>query len=219
MPTALRPPRLPKHLPLTTLPGLDSQEIYAQIAVSQADYSSAAVDRVVFEQVTLRSVLFLQTRLGHVRIQDSRLEKCDFSGVTCENARIHRVEWNGCRLLGSNLLDGIFEDALFHECSAEKVVFAWASFKRTRFEGCNLQGAVFTGADLSGVIFEHCDLTGADFCNAKLKGTDFRTALLNGLRVGAQDFAGAIIAPEQALQVVGLLGVEVKEPDDPLNII
>ncbi|MEN6408382.1 MAG: pentapeptide repeat-containing protein, partial [Anaerolineaceae bacterium] len=65
----------------------------------------------------------------------------------------------------------------------------------------------------------HCDLTGADFCNAKLKGADFRTALLNGLRVGAQDFAGAIIAPEQALQVVGLLGVEVKEPDDPLNII
>jgi uncharacterized protein YjbI with pentapeptide repeats len=62
------------------------------------------------------------------------------------------------------------------------------------------------------VSFKDCDLTGVDFLGAELKGADLRGANINGVRVGADELRGAIIDPSQAVQIVALLGVEVREP-------
>lgn len=58
-----------------------------------------------------------------------------------------------------------------------------------------------------------CDLTEANFHLAKLDETDFRTSIIDGLQVGVEEMHGAIIAPHQVLQVVGLLGVKVQDID------
>ena len=82
---------------------------------------------------------------------------------------------------------------------------------RSRFEKCNLREASFEGADLSGVVFADCDLTLASFQGAKLNGTDFRTAQIDSIRIDGKALSGAIIAPLQAIQLIGLLGVQIKE--------
>ena len=115
------------------------------------------------------------------------------------------------RLLGAGLWESKLEDVFCYECNAERAMFSSAVFKATRFEKCNLREASFEGADLSGVVFADCDLTLASFQGAKLNGTDFRTAQIDSIRSDGKALSEAIIAPLQAIQLIGLLGVQIKE--------
>ncbi|MEA4908572.1 MAG: pentapeptide repeat-containing protein [Chloroflexi bacterium] len=187
----------------------DGGEIYATL-LNGLDCSGRRLSRLTVEQSHLRQATFLQATLAGLHILDGRIERSDFSAALCEKARLHRVDLSGCRLLGTNFTESSFEDVRWMECNLEQAGFVLASFKAARFEKCILRGASFEGADLSKVVFADCDLSGADLRQARLAGTDFRTARLDGVKVSPNKLAGAIIAPAQAVQVVGLLGVVVQ---------
>jgi uncharacterized protein YjbI with pentapeptide repeats len=108
------------------------------------------------------------------------------------------------------------EDVRFTECTLEGAIFALGKFKSVRFEQCNLRGASFEENKLSKVVFDHCDLSGAKMWGTQLAGVDLHTSQIDGLRIDPKDLQRAIIDREQAIQVVGLLGlVFYEEPLDP----
>ncbi len=207
----LQAPKLPKRLVEAALPALTDHDFHAEILLSAADFSAQHAAQLAFEQSHLRQVLLLKARLPGLRLLDTWLEHCELSAVACERARLRRVVFTGCRMLGSQWLETSFEDVLFSECLLEGANFALAEFKPARFEQCNLRTAVFTGANLENVTFDRCDLSGADLRETKLSGADLRTATIDQVQVGIASLQGAIIAPFQAAQVVSLLGVVVRE--------
>jgi len=103
------------------------------------------------------------------------------------------------------------------DCNIEGAVFSSTTFKAARFEKCILRGVSFEGADLTSVVFHQCDLTNVDLSGSKLVGADFRGSILDEMRASAKELAGAVIDPTQAVQVVGLLGLTVKENDPALR--
>ncbi len=215
----IQPPRLPKPLPTDTPETLADHVHIFQAALNGLDYNNLHAHGLILEQVRARKVQMLRSNLPGMRVVDSVLETCEISGSEWEKAFIRRVTFQGCRLMGAQMLEGIFEDVEFINCQAESLGFVSAKFKNCRFSKCVLRKASFDGADVSKVVFNDCDLTEADFHLAKLKGTDFRTAEISGLKVGVEEMQGAIIAPFQALQVVGLLGVKVMEIEQPDELI
>jgi len=56
-----------------------------------------------------------------------------------------------------------------------------------------------------------CDLTRAELAHTSLKGVDLSGCEIAGLRVSSTfaELRGARVSPEQAVQLAGLLGVEV----------
>ncbi len=210
----LKAPKLPRLLAEQTLAALTSHEFYADLLLSAADFSDQRAEQLVFEQAHLRQVTLLNTRLPGLRLMDTWLERCELSAAAIEKARLRRVTFTGCRMLGSQWLESSFEDVLFQECLLEAANFALVAFKPARFEQCNLRGAVFTGANLEKVVFDHCDLTGADLRETRLQGVDLRTAAIDKVQVGIDSLQGAIIAPFQAAQIVNLLGIRVLEVGD-----
>jgi uncharacterized protein YjbI with pentapeptide repeats len=209
----IQAPRLPKDMQRTHLEAITEQSEVTQVLLADCDFSDMlGINKpgVLFEQVHCWHDVFLQARLMGMRLFDCLLERCDFSAVDWEKAHLRRVEFLGCRLLGTNLSEAAIEEVAFNGCTADGAFFAMAKFKAARFERCRLHGAAFEGADLSGVVFHECDLAHADLRGAKLVGTDLSTSKIDGLEVGANDLQGAIIGPHQAVQVVGLLGVTIK---------
>lgn len=217
--TDIQPPNLPKQTYAEGLPDdrLLDQAAYAQRAVSSCDLTDQAAEDVTFEQVQFRSVNFGRTRLARPRFLDVRFEACDLSGVGWDKARLRRVEFIGCRLIGAKLLDGIFNDVLFKECNAELSVLWAAGFKAARFEQCVLREVSFEGADLSGVAFDRCDLSKANLRATKLIGADLRHSAIGGVQVGLEELRGAMIDPVQAVHIAGLLGLVVKRDDEEEN--
>ena len=209
----IQTPRLPKNLNAETITALDDHAEYFAASISGSEFAKQIAASVIFEQVLLRRVNFTQSCLPKLRLLDVQLDACDLSGVDGEHARLQRVAFHGCRLVGVQLLEARCEDIVLHDCTLESAIFASATFKAARFENCNLRGAVFAEADLTHAVFQRCDLTHADLRGSKLGGTDFRGSIINGMQVGAQALKGAIIDPAQALQVVHLLGLIVKDQD------
>jgi uncharacterized protein YjbI with pentapeptide repeats len=207
----VRTPDLPKNLVKADFEPQEEPGEYFRVLLSNENLTGRELPHLVFEQVHLRHAVFLQASLPGLRASDCRLEHCDFSGARLEKARLKRLEFSGCRLLGTDFLEGVFEDLLFKDCIAEGCHFAMASFRAARFEKCAFPRASFESADLSGAVFDGCDLTGANFNGAKLEGADFSTAKIDALQIGVKELQGAIIAPWQAAQVVSLLGIRIKD--------
>lgn len=213
----IHPPRLPKPMPADEPEALTDHAHIYQCALIGSDYNNLIARGLILEQVRARKVQLMRSNLPGLRVVDSMLETCEMSGCEWEMAFFRRVAFQGCRLMGTQMLEGLFEDVEFVNCQMEGVSVVSAKFKNCRFSKCILRKASFDGADLTGVSFIDCDLTEADLHLAKLKGTDLSTSQIGGLRVGVEEMLGAIIAPHQALQVVGLLGVVVKDPDEAEN--
>ncbi len=211
----LYPPRLPKRLEKASLDTLSDGGQYAQALLVKDQAAGAKASEILFDQVSLRQVVLTQSHFAGLRIFDSRLEGCELSGVQWEASRFRRVELRGCRLLGADLSQASFEDVLFYDCKGERAIFLSAAFKAVRFEKCDFREASFEGADLTGAIFAECNLRKADLRGAKLAGADLRTSIIDGMQVGIKELQGAIIDPLQAVQVVSLLGLVVKENETP----
>ena len=209
----IQTPRLPRNPTAATITTLEDHAEYVAVAVSGGELAKQVAASVIFEQALLRRVNFTQSRLPKLRLLDVQLEACDLTGADAEQARLQRVTFNGCRLLGLQLVEVHCEDVVFHDCTMEGAIFASATFKAVRFENCNLHEVIFTEADLTNVVFQRCNLTHTDLRGSKLAGADLRESIINGMQVGAPELKGAIIDPTQAVQVVSLLGVVVKEQD------
>ena len=210
----IKTPRLPKDLNTQTPTTLDDDAEYFAVSVTGSEFVKQAASPVIFEQALLRRVNFSQSRLPGLRLLDVRLEACDVTGAIWEQARLQRVIFDGSRLTGIQFLEARCEDVVFQDCVLEGAIFASATFRAARFENCNLREAVFTAADLTNVVFRRCDLAHADLRGGKLAGADLRGSIINGMQVGAPELKGAIIDPTQAVQVVSVLGIVVKDADE-----
>ncbi|HEU5102790.1 MAG TPA: pentapeptide repeat-containing protein [Roseiflexaceae bacterium] len=210
----ITPPQLPDQLAeASQLDPLADQASYARQALLDCDFSSQQADDVLFEQVVCTRVSFNQGQLTLAQLFDARLDSCDLAGAEWSKAHLRRVELGACRLVGLRLSDSSLDEVLITRSNAELARFWSCAFKAARFDHCVLREASFDGSDLSGVVFRDCDLGGADLRNTKLKGADLRGSTLTGVRVGIKELQGAIVTANQAIQLVGLLGVTVREED------
>jgi uncharacterized protein YjbI with pentapeptide repeats len=211
--------RLPKPPDITGdpdtvgLPGdrLQSHERYEYVSVPQTDLSGQEAGYARFESGTFSRVDMHDTLFTGLKLVDTRLEGCDMANADWRQCELQRVELLGCRMLGFGAVEGRLHDVLFKECKARFARFHSATLKWTRFEKCDLTDADFHNADLSGVVFAGCDLTGCDMKGAKLAGADLRGSIVDGLRVELEELQGAIVDPVQAVSLLRLLGVVVKE--------
>ena len=86
-----------------------------------------------------------------------------------------------------------------------------------RLKGCNLAEASLSGLRFKGgITLERCDLTRAELYQTRLAGVDLSGCEIAGIRLSdaKSELRGAKIAPEQAIDLVGLLGVRILGLDD-----
>ena len=211
----IEPPQLPKSLPVATpSQHLVDQASYTECSLLDCDWSAANATDVLLDRVSGHNITLHTARLKLAQLLDVRFERGDWSGSIWEKAHVQRGEWLHCRMVGVHWNEASFENVLWQQCNGELARFWSSTFKATRFDQCVLREASFEGCNLAGVVFQQCDLSNADFRGAKLHGADFRSSIISGMQIGIKELQGAIIAPQQAVQLASLLGVVVKDADD-----
>ncbi len=182
---------------------------YQNLVLEGAERESQRATGVTFEQVSLAQSSFKDSKLTQPRLYDATFTTCDLSGCIFENAVAERLEFRDNRALGVGFSEAVLDDLRVTGGDWRYALMLEARLKNSLFENVNLRESSFQGANLSGVRFKDCDLSRADFREAKLIGTDFRGSRLEGVIVQAKDLKGAIISPEQAIDLVHLLGVTI----------
>jgi hypothetical protein len=159
-------------------------------------------------QAVLDGAVLAETRFDPLSLTDVRVRRADLSNAVWEGVTARRVVFDGCRAVGWRVIAEFAEDVAVQGCKWEHGgLYLARSRGAVVFRDCTFAGTTIRG-DLSRVVFDSCDLAGAEFAASAAAGCDLRTSRLEGAH-GLLTLAGAVITPEQALEIAHLLAAEV----------
>lgn len=212
----VKAPRIPKRLSIATLSQdyFHADEEYVGLRFDGGQMAFAGLERVEFQRTRFEDANLDGSVLYSPKLTDVAFKSCSLANVNFERLIAHRIEFSGCRLLGLNVTDGYFQNAVFRDCDLQLARFRFTTFDTVMFDDCILTEANFQGADLSGVNFVKCNLNNAELSQTKLGGTDFRTSSIEGIRVGPEEVIGAVVDHFQAAYMASLLGLVIRKTNE-----
>lgn len=143
---------------------------------------------------------------------DCTLRGCDVSGSDFEEAYFARSRLVGCKLEGTQLRKAFLRTTVLEGCVCRYSNWGEATLEGVRLVECDLREAFMSEVRLRArTRLTKCDLTRADFFRTRLKGMDLSTCNIAGIAVSDMhdELRGMLIAPHQAIDLVGMLGVRV----------
>ncbi|HAV19277.1 MAG TPA: hypothetical protein DCX18_08770, partial [Erysipelotrichaceae bacterium] len=99
----------------------------------------------------------------------------------------------------------------FENCKENYMNLARTQLRTVSFEACDLSEAYLSECTFKNTEFSDCQLRRSEFLHSSLNDIDVSSCAIEGIRINLQDLRGAIINEEQAVLLVGLLGVHMKE--------
>ena len=180
-------------------------QIMENLALQQTTASSVVLEGCILNRVDLS-----ESKIGSLRLKDTRLTDCDLANTECLRLVVVRSEFVGCRMTGFQAVGSDCRDLLVSEGDQRYSRWTQGRFVASEFVACNFQDADWQECDLRGAIFGRCNLRNADLTSSVLQDTDLRGSQIEGLKVGAKDLYGAIVDPAQAMQFAALLGLKIR---------
>lgn len=167
-------------------------------------------------QSTFDSCLFNETDFSGKNLEkcafiDCIFTKCDFSNQDMTECNFRRCEFRQCKLVGTDLSKSIFNDCLLLENAARYSNFSGCRMQNCLFECCNMDLSAFNEAVLKKVEISRCSWSECEFIHTSLKDLDFSDSVLEGITVYPTDLKGIIVNSDQALNLVSILGIKIKD--------
>lgn len=102
---------------------------------------------------------------------------------------------------------------LFSGCKAQYINLSQGKFRYVCFDDDDLRSGGLDSCKLEQVEFVKCNLMEAEFHRTPLSGINFTDSNITNLRVTAlveNELRGAVVSPQQALELAYLLGIVVR---------
>lgn len=180
---------------------------------ADADISGQALGHVEFEDVTFERCSLAEADIHRASFSDVSLADCDLTGARLAQGYWAGCTLQGCRAVGADLTKSYLKAVRLRDCNLGFVNLSESKLEGVGFVGCDLHEASLARLKLRRTTFGQCDLTRAELFLTRLSGMDLADNVLAGLRLsdGFGELRGARIASDQAVDLVGLLGVKVEQ--------
>lgn len=204
----------------------------------QIDDFSAYAQNFMSEETPICEIESCEQRIEsgdffRLETRKSLFKNCVFHNCSFENACFIDVIFENCDLSNSSFRDAYFERCLFVSCKCTGLDMSDSVVKQTSFELSNFQYSNFNKAKMTDVLFSGIDFTEASMSEAKLNrfettkskfvrnnffktllaAVDFTDNVLVAPTVSMPlaELKGAVINPSQAVDLIGLWGVIVRQ--------
>lgn len=154
---------------------------------------------------------FINCRMKAAQVSDVRFVNCDLSNLSFAESSFYRAEFISCKLVGTNLSETTFNHVWMDDCNGQYINLSVSKMNQVRFSRCDFQNGTFTNCKPGLFEFDDCRLVEADFSHTALRGVDLRTSRIEGIQVSIPDLRGAVINYAQAMDLMPLLGVVIKD--------
>ena len=130
-----------------------------------------------------------------------------------ERCWLNRVDFRSCSAPGLSFLKSRLTSVSATDCQLRYSDMSEATVRGLRLRTCNLAESSWHATRLKSVDLADCDLTRAEFVRTPLAGIDLTGCRIGGLTVSDdyRELRGCTIAPDQAVDLIGLLGVRIAE--------
>ncbi|WP_294629558.1 pentapeptide repeat-containing protein [uncultured Bacteroides sp.] len=190
---------------------LDKEETVSHLAFAKGKEEGIDKSYKSFANCTFRNLAFSECKFRSCQLTDVRFENCDLSNLSFAGSSLYRVEFIACKLLGTNLSEATINHMLLHDCHAGYINLSMSKMNQVRFAHSQLRNGSLNDCRFSSVAFDSCDLVEADFLHSSLRGIDLSTSRINGITLNIGDLKGAVITSLQAMDLLPLLGVIIKD--------
>ncbi|MFC0015418.1 MULTISPECIES: pentapeptide repeat-containing protein [Allobacillus] len=203
-------PDLPKQLETTNMSTLEDASEIEMLRVESVAPGLEA-EHVRFREVYIKGVHFDYAKLPHSSWVDVTFENCDLSNVKLTNVQMNRVEFRNCKLVGTDFDRADLRDVRMIDCQAPYTLFNLANMQDVSFNDCLLKSANFIESEFFNVQFGSSTIDDVQFTGTSLKDVDLSNCELRQIHIQKEDIQGAIVSAEQAISLIELFGVTVKD--------
>jgi uncharacterized protein YjbI with pentapeptide repeats len=199
---------------LADLPFARALERHEASLASAESYDGAHFDQAELDGADASGSSFLECAFTGVTLQDSRLDRAQFSDVWLHNSRLlgvslTRTGWRdvtltGVVMAGIEVFSSLLRRVTFDRCKMEGVNFRDCDLTDVTFNGCMLREVDFGGARITRTSFPGSRLTSTTLTQVTLDRVDLRGAEL-GLTVDPTSLRGAIVTTAQLIDMAPVL--------------
>lgn len=190
---------------------LIDDQVVSDLKFERACFESIDAAHVSLQHMLFDACSFVNVVLHNLDLTDAKLVNCNLANIDWASSVMHRTQFIGCNLTGVDLRGATLRNVIFQQCVIRYSFFREASLKQTAFIGCRMEYADFQQTKLSGkTFFQQSNLTRAQMSGTALREIDLSDCIIDGIGVRAEDLAGAIVSPAQAVELAKLLGIIVK---------
>lgn len=186
---------------------------HSEVVFENCDASNRSLFDVAFHGVVFRNARFAGTQMRRTTFRDAVVIDSDFSVADWSGATLQRMQISGSKLSGLVGVGGRFEDVLFQRCKMHFSLFPTASFRRCRFEECDMVDTTFEGAKLEDVVFAGCQLRSVNFMDSQLKDVDWRGSEIDGVQIALSQLRGVTINTSQTAAIAAMTPVTIRDRD------
>ena len=163
-----------------------------------------------FLKVEFRGINIIDSIFEKVSFVNCEFENCNFSNTTFENVSFIRCSFKNCKCTGTMFLKSRFDTIDFKESNLCYSNFSLGVMNQIDFKDSIMRNMYFEENRHKKLVIDNCDLACASFFKTKLKDIDLSTNIISGIIIGYEDIKGAVIDSMQAIDLMGLLGVNIK---------
>lgn len=164
-----------------------------------------------FKVVKFSKCNIMNSKLEKITFMDVIFDNCNFSNTSFQASSFIRCEFINCKLSGCDFTETIQNNVIYKETNAGYSNFSLSRLNNILFDDTILRNAYFQEDIFKNVYFQKADLVQAQFFKTSLKNIDLSSSFIDGIVISLEDIKGAIINEYQAINLIGLLGVKIKE--------
>ena len=163
-----------------------------------------------FEHCKFTNISMQRGILRNITFKDVIFEQCNFSNTKFVDTSFIRCEFNNCKVSGCDFAENRLYNVAFIETNASYINLSMASIENILFKDTVLKSSDFQENKLKNIYFNNADLSCARFFKTSLKGIDLSNSKIEGIAISIEDIRGAIIDELQAVDLLYLVGVNLK---------
>ena len=155
-------------------------------------------------------VIFDKINIKFGNIEDVEFINCDLSNISFMDTTFFRVKFTNCKLFGANFIDCNFDNIVISDCMCNLINIASLKIQNTKIVNSNLIESRIMSCNLKNIIIDNVNFTHSEIINTPLKDIDLSNSNLSGINTDLNSIKGIIINSYQAMDLIGILGVKIK---------
>lgn len=156
-------------------------------------------------------IIFDEVSIKFGTLEDVEFINCDLSNLSFIDSHMFRVSFKNCKLLGTNFIDTTLDNIIIEDSMCSMANLTGVKINNSKISDSNFKSSSINNSELKNLILDRVNFSNGDFINTKLKDMDLSSCNIEEINIDLNCIKDAIISLEQTMDLIGLLGVKIKE--------
>ena len=157
------------------------------------------------------AIIFNEVNIKFGTLESIEFVNCDLSNLSFIDTHISIVHFKNCKLFGTNFIDTTLNNVIIEDCMCNMINIIGCKIHNSKMICSNFKSSNIENSELKKLLLDRVNFSNSIFISTALKGIDLSNSNIEDINIDLKCIKGAIINLEQTMDLIGLIGVKIKE--------